>query len=50
VDDQTLELVLSPGESVNDAVRIFSKIGIQIINIRNNGSRLEEVFVNLTKK
>jgi len=50
VDDQTLELVLAPGESVNDAVRIFSKIGIQIINIRNNGSRLEEVFVNLTKK
>lgn len=50
IDENTLELVLSPGESVNDAVRIFSKIGVQITNIRNNGSRLEEVFVNLTKK
>lgn len=50
VDDQTLELVLAPGDSVNDAVRVFSKIGVQITNIRNNGSRLEEVFVNLTKK
>lgn len=50
IDEHTLELVLNPGDSVNDAVRVFSKIGIQITNIRNNGSRLEEVFVNLTKK
>lgn len=50
LDSHTLELVLNPGDSVNDVVRVFSKIGIQITNIRNNGSRLEEVFVNLTKK
>ena len=50
VDENTLELTLNPGDSVNDAVRVFSKIGISITNIRNNGSRLEEVFMNLTKK
>ena len=50
VDDTTLELTLAPGGSVNDAVRDFSKVGVQIANIRNNGSRLEEVFMNLIQK
>lgn len=50
VDDTTLELTLKPGETVNDSIRLMTKIGIQIANIRNSGSRLEEVFVNLTEK
>jgi len=50
IDDTTLELSLKPGEVVNDAVRLMTKIGIQITNIRNSGSRLEEVFVNLIEK
>jgi ABC-2 type transport system ATP-binding protein len=50
IDEKTLELTLAPGDSVNDAVRLFSKIGVQIANIRNNGSRLEEVFINLIQK
>jgi ABC-2 type transport system ATP-binding protein len=49
LDASTLELTLSPGDSVNDAVRDFTKVGVQIANIRNNGSRLEEVFMNLIK-
>lgn len=49
-DETTLELTLKPGETVNDAIRLFSKIGVQVMNIRNNGSRLEEVFVNLIEK
>ncbi len=49
LDDRTLELTLAPGDSVNDAVRDFTKVGVQIANIRNNGSRLEEVFMNLIK-
>jgi len=48
-DDTTLELTLRPGETVNDAIRKISANGIQIANIRNSGSRLEEVFVNLIK-
>lgn len=49
-DESTLELTLKPGETVNDAIRKISATGIQIANIRNTGSRLEEVFVNLIKK
>lgn len=50
IDENTLELSLKPGETVNDPVRLMTKIGIQIANIRNSGSRLEEVFVNLIEK
>lgn len=50
IDENTLELTLSPGQTVNDAIRKISATGIQIANVRNNGSRLEEVFVNLIKK
>lgn len=50
VDDTTLELTLNPGETVNDAMRKITAAGIQIANIRNSGSRLEEVFVNLIEK
>lgn len=50
IDETTLELSLKPGDVVNDAIRLMTKIGIQISNIRNSGSRLEEVFVNLIEK
>jgi ABC-2 type transport system ATP-binding protein len=50
IDETTLELTLNPGETVNDAFRKISSTGIQIANIRNSGSRLEEVFVNLIQK
>jgi ABC-2 type transport system ATP-binding protein len=46
-DETTLELTLKPGETVNDAIRKISATGVQITNVRNSGSRLEEVFVNL---
>jgi ABC-2 type transport system ATP-binding protein len=47
IDDTTLELKLAPGQTVNDSIRKLSTIGVQISNIRNNGSRLEEVFIDL---
>ncbi len=50
IDENTIQLTLKPGEVVNDAIRLMTKIGIQIVNIRNSGSRLEEVFVNLIEK
>ena len=46
-DENTLQLTLKSGDTVNDAIRLMTKIGIQILNIRNSGSRLEEVFVHL---
>lgn len=50
IDETTLELTLKPNETVNDSIRLMTKIGISIKNIRNSGSRLEEVFVNLIEK
>ncbi|MBA3789327.1 ABC transporter ATP-binding protein [Patescibacteria group bacterium] len=50
IDDTTLQLKLAPGETVNDYIRKLSTIGVQISNIRNNGSRLEEVFIDLIQK
>ncbi|HRH55900.1 MAG TPA: ABC transporter ATP-binding protein [Candidatus Paceibacterota bacterium] len=50
VDENTLKLTLKPGETVNDAIRKIGATGIQVVNIRNSGSRLEEVFVNLIEK
>lgn len=50
IDDLTLELKLAPGETVNDSFRKLTAIGVQIANIRNSGSRLEEVFINLIEK
>jgi len=50
IDENTLELTLSPGQTVNEAVRKIGTTGIMIANVRNAGSRLEEIFVNLIKK
>lgn len=50
IDADTFSFTLKPGETVNEAVRLMTKIGISIKNIRNTGSRLEEVFVHLTEK
>ena len=47
IDDTTLELTIKNGEPVNDAIRKISSAGVNILNIRNPGSQLEEVFVNL---
>lgn len=50
VDEHTIELTLKPGETVNDAFQKLSATGIRVANIRNSGSRLEEVFINLIDK
>ncbi len=47
VDENTFEVTLSPGQTVNEIVEAATKQGIVISNIRNKSSRLEEIFVNL---
>ncbi len=47
IDDTSYEIRLARGETVNDALRKMSMQGVQVVNVRNNGSRLEEVFVKL---
>ncbi len=49
-DETTLEVRLQHGDTANDVLRKISSIGLGIVNIRNSGSRLEEVFLELTKK
>lgn len=47
VDDQTLEVEISKGQSVND---VFAQLTAQAVNVksmRNKANRLEELFVNL---
>lgn len=47
IDENTVEISIGPGETLNDVLRKISSVGIKISNIRNTGSRLEQVFVNL---
>lgn len=50
VDENTLELTLSPGTNVNEAFGKLSAANISVANVRNPGSRLEEVFLHLINK
>ena len=49
-DEHVLELKLGPGETVNEAFRKLSSVGITIASVRNPGGRLEEVFLHLIHK
>lgn len=48
-DESTLKLTLGPGDTVNDAFRKLTSVGIQVADVRNPGGRLEEVFLHLIK-
>lgn len=50
LDDTTLEVKLEHDQPANDVLRKISSTGINIMNVRNSGSRLEEVFVSLVEK
>ncbi|MEA2701942.1 MAG: type transport system ATP-binding protein [Candidatus Parcubacteria bacterium] len=47
IDEHTIELTLPPGGLVNDAFKRLSDADIRVANVRNPGSRLEEVFLHL---
>jgi len=50
LDDKTLQLKLPHGQSANDTIRKLASLGVQIMNIRNESSRLEEVFIELIEQ
>lgn len=50
VDEHTLKLTLGPGESANDAFRKMTSVGINVMNVRTTGSRLEEVFMQVIER
>lgn len=49
-DEHTLTLTLNPGESLNEAFRKLSSVGVHVTNVRTTGSRLEEVFMQVIER
>ncbi|MBT4539480.1 ABC transporter ATP-binding protein [Candidatus Woesearchaeota archaeon] len=48
-DSNTLEVVVTKEQKINDLFELLSKKGIFISSMRNKSNRLEELFVNLTE-
>ncbi|PYE38107.1 ABC transporter ATP-binding protein [Psychrobacter fozii] len=49
-DDQTLEVTLTEGESMNNVFAQLSEQGITVGSMRNKANRLEELFMRLVDK
>lgn len=50
VDVDTIEMVVSKGEILSDAIGALGEIGIRVRSMRNKSNRLEELFLDVTKK
>ncbi|MCC3308380.1 ABC transporter ATP-binding protein [Psychrobacter sanguinis] len=46
-DDQTLEVTLSDGESLNEVFKQLTEQGVEVASMRNKANRLEELFMRL---
>lgn len=46
-DNQTLEITLSEGESLNEVFQQLTQQGVEISSMRNKANRLEELFMRL---
>lgn len=49
-DEQTLEVTLTEGESLNGVFKQLSEQGITVASMRNKANRLEELFMRLVDK
>ncbi|WP_201545557.1 ABC transporter ATP-binding protein [Psychrobacter sp. H7-1] len=49
-DDQTLEVTLTEGESLNSVFVQLSEQGIEVSSMRNKANRLEELFMRLVEQ
>ncbi len=49
VDEHTLEVDVSREQSVNDAFLQLSRLGVDVVSMRNKTNRLEEMFMNLVE-
>ncbi len=50
VDTDTIEMTVQKGEVLSDAIRVLGEIGIRVRSMRNKTNRLEELFLDVTKK
>ena len=49
IDAQTIEVILSRNETINQVMAELTKNKVSVVSMRNKSNRLEEVFLNLTK-
>ncbi len=45
VDDNTIEMIVKQGESINDAIITLNRLDIRVRSVRNKSNRLEEFFL-----
>jgi ABC-2 type transport system ATP-binding protein len=45
VDDNTIEMIVKRGESINDAIIALNRLDIRVRSVRNKSNRLEEFFL-----
>lgn len=50
VDDKTLSIVVTRGQSMNEVFKELSRANISVVSLRNKSNRLEELFLNLVKR
>lgn len=49
IDDTTIEIEISRGESLNSVFELLSRHGVVIVSMKNKVNRLEELFLNLVE-
>jgi ABC-2 type transport system ATP-binding protein len=49
LDDTTIEVEISRGESLNSMFEILSRHGVEVVSMKNKANRLEELFLNLVE-
>lgn len=49
VDDTTIEVELSRGDSLNSIFELLSKHEVEVVSMKNKVNRLEELFLNLVE-
>ena len=49
-DTHDFEITIKSGENINDVFKILDENKIEIMSFRNKTNRVEQLFVNLTKK
>ncbi|WP_438971412.1 ABC transporter ATP-binding protein [Methylophaga sp.] len=49
VDDTTIEIEISRGDSLNRIFELLSQHGIEVVSMKNKVNRLEELFLNLVE-
>lgn len=50
VDQDTIEMIVQKGESLSEALIALGRLGIEVRSMRNKSNRLEELFLDVTKK